>query len=117
MRGVWLYIFQGYPIVGKLSWAALSLKFDTDSGCYSGHNAVCYKRSRLSFCNTEPFVLCQALFQDAWQAVQVDAAPPDVLIGHKALHISAQLAEQAQTAAQGLLAIPPYVSTFWQSLC
>lgn len=43
----------------------------------------------------------QALFQDAWQALQGDMAHPDVLIAHKALHISAQLAEQAQAAAQG----------------
>ena len=46
-------------------------------------------------------VLLQALFQAAWQTAQADLAPPDILIGHRALRISEQLALQARTAMEG----------------
>ena len=45
--------------------------------------------------------LWQALFGEAWQLLQVDLSPPEALMGHSALHISAQLAQQACAAAEG----------------
>ena len=47
-------------------------------------------------------VFCQVGIHDAWQTLQLEPAPPDVLMGLKALHISAQLAQQASAAAQGV---------------
>ena len=46
-------------------------------------------------------VVLQALFQAAWQTAQMDLAPPDILIGHRALRISEQVAQQARIAMQG----------------
>ena len=45
--------------------------------------------------------MLQALFQAAWQTAQVDLAPPDILVGHRALRISEQVAQQARIAMQG----------------
>ena len=52
-------------------------------------------------------VVLQALFQAAWQTAQVDLAPPDILIGHRALRISEQVAQQACIAMQGESACCP----------
>lgn len=50
--------------------------------------------------------LWQALFSEAWQSLQMDLSPPDALMGHRALHISAQLAQQARAAAEGTGSCP-----------